>query len=177
MDSAEQAALSQKMEGGTPKYFNSRRLAGPGEEGRGAGWQELELMLNRHFDHQPVNTSYSSVLLPQALSDAGWYLFRFQPNFTLLKLSNSSKVSFLINKCFLVCRRLEKRVNMPTKYLSIQGLMPSVDLKLKPFFNISHRFSRSLLNYCIKLLTILRLRDRSYNVFGAHEEKNFCKTA
>lgn len=71
MDSAEQAALSQKMEGGTPKYFNSRRLAGPGEEGRGAGWQELELILNRHFDHQPVNTSYSSVLLPQALSDAG----------------------------------------------------------------------------------------------------------
>ncbi|KAG8330702.1 Voltage-dependent calcium channel subunit alpha-2/delta-4 [Homalodisca vitripennis] len=70
MDSAEQAALSQKMEGGTPKYYNSRKLANPGEEHRGPGWQELLLIPNRHFDHQAVNTSFSSVLLPQALSDS-----------------------------------------------------------------------------------------------------------
>ncbi|XP_054277448.1 voltage-dependent calcium channel subunit alpha-2/delta-3-like isoform X1 [Macrosteles quadrilineatus] len=59
MDSAEQAALSQKMEGGTPKYLNSRRMG-----------DDIMLIPNRHFDQQPVNTSFSSVLMPQALSDS-----------------------------------------------------------------------------------------------------------
>lgn len=74
MDSAEQAALSQKMEGGTAKYYNSRRLVNPGDESRNGGWQELLMVPNRHFDHQSVNSSYSSVLLPQALLDSGEFL-------------------------------------------------------------------------------------------------------
>lgn len=69
MDSAEQAALSQKMEGGSAKYYNSRKLSSNSEGV--SGWQELQLTPNRHFDYQAVNTSASSVLFPQTLTDTG----------------------------------------------------------------------------------------------------------
>ncbi|XP_039276628.1 voltage-dependent calcium channel subunit alpha-2/delta-3 isoform X2 [Nilaparvata lugens] len=66
MDSAEQAALSQKAEGGNARYFNSRKIV---EDGQSGGGQDIFLVPNRHFDHQAVNTSFSTVLLPESLSD------------------------------------------------------------------------------------------------------------
>lgn len=69
MDYAEQAALAHKHEGGSAKYYNSRRLNNVDND-QGSS-QDLPLTSNRHFDHQPVNTTVSSVLLPRALSDSG----------------------------------------------------------------------------------------------------------
>ncbi|RZF45628.1 hypothetical protein LSTR_LSTR010579 [Laodelphax striatellus] len=69
MDSAEQAALSQKAEGGSARYFNSRKINQYVEDGQSENGQDVFLVTNRHFDHQAVNTSFSTVLLPQSLSD------------------------------------------------------------------------------------------------------------
>ncbi|XP_075214887.1 voltage-dependent calcium channel subunit stolid [Lycorma delicatula] len=69
MDSAEQAALSQKAEGGTARYYNSRRLNEMTDDGSVVSDHEVSLVTNRHFDHQAVNTSFSTVLLPESMSD------------------------------------------------------------------------------------------------------------
>ncbi|XP_066903805.1 voltage-dependent calcium channel subunit alpha-2/delta-4 isoform X1 [Halyomorpha halys] len=63
MDSAEQAALSHRMEseGSSIKYLNSRLLRRQSDN--------LLLEFNRHFDQRHVNTSHSSVIIPQFLSD------------------------------------------------------------------------------------------------------------
>lgn len=71
MDSAEQAALSQKAEGGTARYYNSRRLNEITDDGSVVSDHEVSLVTNRHFDHLAVNTSFSTVLLPESMSDTG----------------------------------------------------------------------------------------------------------
>ncbi|KAF6216261.1 hypothetical protein GE061_000601 [Apolygus lucorum] len=63
MDSAEQAALSHRMEseGSSVKFVNSRLLK------KQSG---MLLELNRHFDQRHVNTSHSSVILPSFVIDS-----------------------------------------------------------------------------------------------------------
>ncbi|XP_069684436.1 voltage-dependent calcium channel subunit alpha-2/delta-3 isoform X2 [Periplaneta americana] len=72
MDSAEQAALSHKLEtGSSVRYFNARRLNEFGSDGRLLdGSKEMSLTQNRHFDQLAVNTSLSSVLLPPDVRDS-----------------------------------------------------------------------------------------------------------
>jgi hypothetical protein len=73
MDSAEQAALSHKLDAGTSvRYYNARRLNEFGPDGRlQDGSKEMSLKQNRHFDQLAVNTSLSSVLLPPEVRDSG----------------------------------------------------------------------------------------------------------
>jgi hypothetical protein len=73
MDSAEQAALSHKLDVGTSvRYYNARRLNEFGPDGRlQDGSKEMNLAQNGHFDHLAVNTSLSSVLLPAGVRDSG----------------------------------------------------------------------------------------------------------
>ncbi|XP_023705860.1 voltage-dependent calcium channel subunit alpha-2/delta-3 isoform X6 [Cryptotermes secundus] len=72
MDSAEQAALSHKLDAGTAvRYYNARRLNEFGPDGRlQDGSKEMSLTQNRHFDQLAVNTSLSSVLLPPEVRDS-----------------------------------------------------------------------------------------------------------
>lgn len=84
MDSAEQAALSPKNGAGTAvstgdaaagnsngnlRYYNAHKLAGDGKSAYGA--RDVILTPNRHFDHLPVNTSISSILMPSDVHDTG----------------------------------------------------------------------------------------------------------
>lgn len=73
MDSAEQAALSHKFEEAlAAKYLNSRRLSLYAPDGKPfEGGRDVTLTPNRHFDHLPVNTNFSSVLLPQGVEESG----------------------------------------------------------------------------------------------------------
>lgn len=73
MDSAEQAALSHKFEEAlSARYLNSRRLSLYGPDGRPfEGGRDVTLTPNRHFDHLPVNTNFSSVLLPHGVEESG----------------------------------------------------------------------------------------------------------
>lgn len=72
VDSAEQAALSHKLDAGTSvRYYNARRLNEFGPDGRlQDGSKEISLTQNRHFDQLAVNTSLSSVLLPPDVRDS-----------------------------------------------------------------------------------------------------------
>ncbi|GFG33999.1 hypothetical protein Cfor_04865 [Coptotermes formosanus] len=72
MDSAEQAALSHKLDtGSSVRYYNARRLNEFGPDGRlQDGSKEISLTQNRHFDQLAVNTSLSSVLLPPDVRDS-----------------------------------------------------------------------------------------------------------
>lgn len=73
MDSAEQAALSHKLDtGASVRYYNARRLNEFGPDGRlQDGSKEMSLTQNRHFDQLAVNTTLSSVLLPPDVRDSG----------------------------------------------------------------------------------------------------------
>lgn len=74
VESAEQAAVSAPRDGTvSPKYYASQRLDGSSGDGRvGAGnGQETVLSGNRHFDHLPVNTSSSTVLLAAGVKESG----------------------------------------------------------------------------------------------------------
>ncbi|XP_017785728.1 PREDICTED: voltage-dependent calcium channel subunit alpha-2/delta-3 isoform X2 [Nicrophorus vespilloides] len=66
MDSAEQAALTPQADNGQPfRYYNAEKLNMFGPEGRPAeGTREMILHTNPHFEHLPVNSSLSTVLLP-----------------------------------------------------------------------------------------------------------------
>ncbi|XP_073999423.1 voltage-dependent calcium channel subunit stolid isoform X2 [Rhodnius prolixus] len=65
IDSAEQAALSHRLDSDTNnspiKFVNSRSLRGQ---------NGISLELNRHFDQRPVNTTHSSVILPNTVVEA-----------------------------------------------------------------------------------------------------------
>nr|XP_023023561.1 voltage-dependent calcium channel subunit alpha-2/delta-3 [Leptinotarsa decemlineata] len=65
LDSAEQAALTPRADNGQPfRYYNAKRLNAFGRDGRPAeGNRELMLTPNPHFDHLPVNTSLSTILM------------------------------------------------------------------------------------------------------------------
>ncbi|KYB29565.1 voltage-dependent calcium channel subunit alpha-2/delta-3 isoform X2 [Tribolium castaneum] len=65
-ESAEQAALTPQTDNGQPfRYYNAKRLNSFGPDGRPVeGTREMMLTPNPHFDHLPVNTSLSTVLIP-----------------------------------------------------------------------------------------------------------------
>ncbi|XP_048526284.1 voltage-dependent calcium channel subunit alpha-2/delta-3 isoform X1 [Dendroctonus ponderosae] len=72
MDSAEQAALAWRSDnnGVTPRYYNAERLNAFAPDGRPAdGTRELVLTPNPHFDHLPVNVTFSTVLTPSRVYD------------------------------------------------------------------------------------------------------------
>uniref|UniRef100_A0A8D8RY65 Voltage-dependent calcium channel subunit alpha-2/delta-3 n=1 Tax=Cacopsylla melanoneura TaxID=428564 RepID=A0A8D8RY65_9HEMI len=69
LESAEQAALSQKSDsGGNAKYLDSRKLTHIPADQKPTSTHEMFFQVNRHFDQCSVNTSFSSVLLPQAMT-------------------------------------------------------------------------------------------------------------
>ncbi|KDR22779.1 hypothetical protein L798_00618, partial [Zootermopsis nevadensis] len=72
MDSAEQAALSQKLDSASAvRYYNARRLNEYGPDGRlQDGSKEMSLTQSKHFDQLAVNISLSSVLLPPEVRDS-----------------------------------------------------------------------------------------------------------
>nr|XP_018906930.1 PREDICTED: voltage-dependent calcium channel subunit alpha-2/delta-3 isoform X2 [Bemisia tabaci] len=63
MDSAEQAALPQKFDSSSPKYFNSKDINSP-KTGSGSFME-----FNKHFDHSYVNTSFSVVIVPNKVKE------------------------------------------------------------------------------------------------------------
>ncbi|XP_065165704.1 voltage-dependent calcium channel subunit alpha-2/delta-3 isoform X2 [Atheta coriaria] len=71
MDSAEQAALTPQSDNGQPfRYYNAEKLNAFGADGRPTeGTREMLLHPNPHFEHLPVNTSLSSVLLPPHVAE------------------------------------------------------------------------------------------------------------
>ncbi|XP_066248277.1 voltage-dependent calcium channel subunit alpha-2/delta-3 [Euwallacea similis] len=72
MDSAEQAALAWRSDNAVlpPRYYNAERLNAFAPDGRPAdGTRELVLTPNPHFDHLPVNVSFSTVLTPSRVYD------------------------------------------------------------------------------------------------------------
>lgn len=73
MDSAEQAALTPQSDNGQGfRYYNAKKLNVFGPDGRPAdGTREMILTPNPHFDHLPVNTSLSSILLPPHVNENG----------------------------------------------------------------------------------------------------------
>lgn len=74
MDSAEQAALAWRSDsnGVSPRYYNAERLNAFAPDGRPAdGTRELVLTPNPHFDHLPVNVTFSTVLTPSRVFDTG----------------------------------------------------------------------------------------------------------
>lgn len=73
MDSAEQAALTPQSDNGQGfRYYNARRLNAFGPDGRPVeGTREMTLTPSPHFDHLPVNTSLSSILLPSNVDEEG----------------------------------------------------------------------------------------------------------
>lgn len=73
MDSAEQAALTPQSDNGQPfRYYNAEKLNAFGADGRPTeGTREMLLHPNPHFEHLPVNTSLSSVLLPPHVAEKG----------------------------------------------------------------------------------------------------------
>ncbi|KAI5752192.1 hypothetical protein M8J77_014740 [Diaphorina citri] len=69
LESAEQAALSQKSDSSSNvKYLDSRKLLHIPIHEKPTSANEMYFQVNRHFDQCAVNTSYSSVLLPEALA-------------------------------------------------------------------------------------------------------------
>ncbi|XP_018325617.1 voltage-dependent calcium channel subunit alpha-2/delta-3 isoform X2 [Agrilus planipennis] len=66
MDSAEQAALTPQADSGQPiKFYDARKINIFGPDGQPVeNSRGLILTPNTHFDHLPVNTSLSSVLIP-----------------------------------------------------------------------------------------------------------------
>lgn len=79
MDSAEQAALTPQADNGQRfQYYNARKLNAFGPDGRPAdGTREMVLTPNPHFDFLPVNTSLSSILMPNYITENGKYNFFF----------------------------------------------------------------------------------------------------
>lgn len=79
MDSAEQAALSSQSDNGQSiQYYNARKLNVFGLDGRPAeGTREMTLTPNPHFDHLPVNTTLSSVLMPPATTEQGKFISHY----------------------------------------------------------------------------------------------------
>lgn len=73
MDSAEQAALTPQNDNGQPfKYYNAKKLNVFGPDGQPTeGTRKMLLTPNPHFDHLPVNTSFSSVLVPPNTNEEG----------------------------------------------------------------------------------------------------------
>ncbi|CAG9816549.1 unnamed protein product [Phaedon cochleariae] len=71
MDSAEQAALTPRADNGQPfRYYNAKRLNAFGPDGRPAeGTRDLILTPNPHFDHLPVNTTLSTILMPNNVNE------------------------------------------------------------------------------------------------------------
>ncbi|KAJ8982828.1 hypothetical protein NQ317_010449 [Molorchus minor] len=71
MDSAEQAALTPRGDNGQPfRYYNAKRLNAFGRDGGPAeGTREMTLTPNPHFDHLPVNTTLSTVLMPDNVNE------------------------------------------------------------------------------------------------------------
>ena len=78
MDSAEQAALTPQTDNGqTFKYYNARKLNIFGSDGRPTeGSREMTLTANPHFEYLPVNTTFSSVLMPPKVDDTGIYAIK-----------------------------------------------------------------------------------------------------
>lgn len=76
MDSAEQAALTPRSDNGQPfRFYNAKRLNAFGDDGRPAGGtREMILTPNPHFDHLPVNTTLSTILMPNDVVEAGEYI-------------------------------------------------------------------------------------------------------
>nr|XP_022915064.1 voltage-dependent calcium channel subunit alpha-2/delta-3 isoform X1 [Onthophagus taurus] len=71
MDSAEQIALTPQNDNGNIKYFNAKKLNIFGHDGKPAdGSREMMLTANPHFDYLPVNTSFSSVLIPSDIHES-----------------------------------------------------------------------------------------------------------
>uniref|UniRef100_A0A6P7F144 Voltage-dependent calcium channel subunit alpha-2/delta-3 isoform X2 n=1 Tax=Diabrotica virgifera virgifera TaxID=50390 RepID=A0A6P7F144_DIAVI len=72
MDSAEQAALTPRSDNGQPfRFYNAKRLNAFGDDGRPAeGTREMILTPNAHFDHLPVNTTLSSILMPNNVGES-----------------------------------------------------------------------------------------------------------
>lgn len=75
MDSAEQAALTPQADNGQRfQYYNAKRLNAFGPDGRPAdGTREMILTPNPHFDYLPVNTSLSSIIMPNNINEYGKY--------------------------------------------------------------------------------------------------------
>lgn len=73
MDSAEQAALTPSTENSQSfKYYNAKKLNVFRPDGRPAeGTREMLLTPNSHFDHLPVNSSLSSILIPPNTNEYG----------------------------------------------------------------------------------------------------------
>lgn len=73
MDSAEQAALTPQNDNGQSlTYYNAKKLNVFALDGRPVdGTREMILTPNPHFDHLPVNISFSSVLLPSNIHEDG----------------------------------------------------------------------------------------------------------
>lgn len=73
MDSAEQAALTPQSDNGQGfRYYNAKKLNVFDPNGKPAdGTREMILTPNPHFDHLPINTSLSSILLPPNVNENG----------------------------------------------------------------------------------------------------------
>lgn len=73
MDSAEQAAQTPQTDNRQRlQYYNAKRLNAFGPDGRPAdGTREMILTPNPHFDNLPVNTSLSSILMPNNVNEDG----------------------------------------------------------------------------------------------------------
>lgn len=73
MDSAEQAALAPHNDNAQSfKYYDAKRLNvfdANGKLVRGA--REMLLTTNPHFDYLPVNTTLSSILMPDIIDENG----------------------------------------------------------------------------------------------------------
>ncbi|KAG5895094.1 hypothetical protein JTB14_023267 [Gonioctena quinquepunctata] len=72
LDSAEQAALTPRADNGQPfRYYNAKRLNAFGPDNRPAeGTRDVTLIPNPHFDHLPVNTSLSTILMPDNIRES-----------------------------------------------------------------------------------------------------------
>lgn len=94
MDSAEQVALTPQNDNGQHfTYYNAKRLNVFAPDGRPVdGTREMVLTPSPHFDHLPVNTTFSSVLMPSNIKEDG-------------------------NKAFLSrIPRMPKQINNPTSF-------------------------------------------------------------
>nr|XP_031849146.1 voltage-dependent calcium channel subunit alpha-2/delta-3 isoform X2 [Nomia melanderi] len=71
VESAEQAAVSAPRDGNvSPKYYSSQRFDTFSGDGKSsATGQENFLFSSRHFDHLPINLTFSTVLMPAGIKD------------------------------------------------------------------------------------------------------------